>query len=62
MITTENHLEGTGINALWAMYDGAKRRHESAIALDLDAYTVQIRKQIRDEYAAEINRRGYEAE
>lgn len=61
MTTTNSILAGTGIMALWAMYDGAKRRHESAIALDLDAYTIQVRKQIRDEYAAEINRRGYEA-
>lgn len=61
MDTTTNCLAETGIMALWAMFDGAKRRHEAGIALDLDAYTIQVRKQIRDEYAAELNRRGYEA-
>jgi hypothetical protein len=62
MNTTENHLTEMGISALWAMFESASTRLQDVTDKGYFGITLERYTAIRDEYAAELNRRGYEAE
>lgn len=55
-------LEGYGLEVLFHLHRQASERYEDVLAKDYTPTMIDTYRRIRDEYAAEINRRGYEAE